>query len=319
MSDVAPGGRRSRHQSRRWHPAEEPGGFRNLDVAGELRVRIDPRCRPRRPGAVGHQVQQPAALQVDQTGDPSGRRRRVPEERSSRPSRGPPSPPDEQRRPPVGCRGQPPPASRSPSHPEVTRDRGQRVGVLADPPTGLSAGSLGQHLPGTDRGRPPARTSKPSRPSSLVADALRWWAQLGPPVLPTSHIRKIGEVPGAVQAAPTSPAAAHRPTLHDESRSICERAPGSRLQLGSVSCSVVSGACAARGRAGAGPRPARAGRPGCRAGSRPGRPAPEPAVRSTRQPPHGRAVRPRDRRLGPVGRAALWGAGEGAHALSTPQ
>ena len=32
--------------------------------------------RQRRPGAVGHQGQQPAALQVDQTGHPSGRRRR---------------------------------------------------------------------------------------------------------------------------------------------------------------------------------------------------------------------------------------------------
>jgi hypothetical protein len=87
------------------------------------------------------------------------------------------------------------------------------------------------------------------------------------------------------------------------------------LNLGSVSCSVVSWACAARRRAGAGPRPARAGRPGCRAGSRPGRPAPEPAVRSTRQRPHGRAVRPRidgsDRLVGEL----FGGTGEGAHAL----
>src|SRR4029453_16764561 len=41
MSGVAPSGRRARHQSRRWYPAEEPGEFRILDVAGELRVRID--------------------------------------------------------------------------------------------------------------------------------------------------------------------------------------------------------------------------------------------------------------------------------------
>ena len=45
----------------------------------------------------------------------------------------------------------PPPAPRSPANAEVTSDRGHRVGVLADPPTGLSAGSLGQHRPGTDR------------------------------------------------------------------------------------------------------------------------------------------------------------------------
>jgi hypothetical protein len=88
---------------------------------------------------------------------------------------------------------------------------------------------------------------------------------------------------------------------------IGERVPGSMLHLGSVRCSVVVGwVCAARRRTGAGPRPARAGRPGCRAGSRPGRPAPEPAVRSTRQRPHGRAVRPRGRRFGPADRGAVW-------------
>jgi len=87
---------------------------------------------------------------------------------------------------------------------------------------------------------------------------------------------------------------------------IGERVPGSMLDLGSVSCSVVVGwVCAARRRAGAGPRPARACRPGCRAGSWPGRPAPEPAVRSTRQRPFGRAVRPRGRRFGRAGRGAL--------------
>jgi hypothetical protein len=36
--------------------------------------------------------------------------------------------------------------------PQVASDRCDRVGVLADPPAGLSAGSLGQHRPGTDRG-----------------------------------------------------------------------------------------------------------------------------------------------------------------------
>jgi hypothetical protein len=78
----------------------------------------------------------------------------LPEERSSRPGRRPPPPPDEQRRPPAGRRGPHRPHHGRPANPEVTRDRGHGVGVLADPPTGLGAGSLGQHRPGTDRGRP---------------------------------------------------------------------------------------------------------------------------------------------------------------------
>ena len=39
---------------------------------------------------------------------------------------------------------------------------------------------------------------------------------LGPPVLQTSDIRKLCEVPGAVLTAPTPPSAGHHPTLHDE-------------------------------------------------------------------------------------------------------
>jgi hypothetical protein len=79
-----------------------------------------------------------------------------------------------------------------------------------------------------NRHSPPATTGgedlKPSKPSSLEADALL----VDPPgasCLADVSIRKIGEVPGAVQAAPTSSVAAHRPTVHDESRSICERVP----------------------------------------------------------------------------------------------
>jgi hypothetical protein len=41
-----------------------------------------------------------------------------------------------------------------PANPQVTSDRGHRVGVLADPPAGLGAGPLGQHRPRTDRRRP---------------------------------------------------------------------------------------------------------------------------------------------------------------------
>jgi hypothetical protein len=96
------------------------------------------------PGAVGHQVQQPAVLQVDQTGYPSGGRCR--------------SCPKKARL--VQAEGRHPLQTSS-----VVHERGAVVltaritvaqptprsrataatawGVLADPPTGLSAGSLG--------------------------------------------------------------------------------------------------------------------------------------------------------------------------------
>jgi hypothetical protein len=40
-----------------------------------------------------------------------------------------------------------------PADPQVAGDRRHRVGVLADPPTRLGAGPLGQHRPRTDGGR----------------------------------------------------------------------------------------------------------------------------------------------------------------------
>jgi hypothetical protein len=110
------------------------------------------------PGAVGHQVQQPAALQVDQTGDPSGRRRRGCPKNARL----------------VQAEGRPPLQTSSavhqrgavvshrlhhgrPANPEVTRDRGHGVGVLADPPTVLSAGPPGPAPPWNGSG-PPARS-----------------------------------------------------------------------------------------------------------------------------------------------------------------
>jgi hypothetical protein len=45
------------------------------------------------------------------------------------------------------------PHHRRPANPQVAGDRGDRVGVLADAPTGLGAGPLGQHRPRPDRGR----------------------------------------------------------------------------------------------------------------------------------------------------------------------
>jgi hypothetical protein len=40
-----------------------------------------------------------------------------------------------------------------PADPKVTGDRGDRVGILADPSAGLGPSSLGQHRPRPDRGR----------------------------------------------------------------------------------------------------------------------------------------------------------------------
>jgi hypothetical protein len=45
------------------------------------------------------------------------------------------------------------PHHRRPADPQVTSDRGDRMGVLAHPPAGLGAGPAGQHRPGTDRRR----------------------------------------------------------------------------------------------------------------------------------------------------------------------
>jgi hypothetical protein len=149
------------------------------------------------PGAVGHQVQQPAALQVDQTG-PSG----LSEESSSRPSRRPLPPPDEQRRPPAGCRGPHRPHRPQhgrPANAEVTSDRGHRVGVLADPPPGLSAGSLGQRRPGTDRGRPPAQVPTPQAGSRQRQIRLR---QTAPP----DSRHWAGRVPGPCAGRGARPA-----------------------------------------------------------------------------------------------------------------
>ena len=65
-------GHRSRGHRTRGHWTLTP------DTGRRMLLRTGPEAsRHGGPGAVGHQLQQPAALQVDQTGDPSGRRRRV--------------------------------------------------------------------------------------------------------------------------------------------------------------------------------------------------------------------------------------------------
>jgi len=76
----------------------------------------------RGPGAVGHQLQQPTALQVDQTGDPPGRRHpggfqdvRLVQAQGRHPLAG------GWDRPPAGRRARAPPASPSPSPPPKSR------------------------------------------------------------------------------------------------------------------------------------------------------------------------------------------------------
>jgi hypothetical protein len=119
-----------------WRPSTKPAVYRG-------------------PGAVGHQVQQPAALQVHQAGDPPGGHDagRLEEARLVQAERG-----DTGKA--LGVVHQPGavvahrPHDGLPADPEVTSDRRHRMGVLADPPARLGAGALGQHHPRTDRRRP---------------------------------------------------------------------------------------------------------------------------------------------------------------------
>jgi hypothetical protein len=107
----------------------------------------------RGPGAVGHHIQQPATLEIDQASDVPSRRQAGGLEEAGlvQAERG-----DtvqaigilHQRPAEIGHR----PHHGRPANPEVTRHRRDRVGVLADPPTGLGAGPLGQDRPRTDRG-----------------------------------------------------------------------------------------------------------------------------------------------------------------------
>jgi hypothetical protein len=60
-----------------------------------------------------------------------------------------------------------------------------------------------------------ARTWKPSRSSSLEAEALLCWPTWGLLLADVRHPQAM-QVPGAILAAPTSPSATHHPTLHDE-------------------------------------------------------------------------------------------------------
>jgi hypothetical protein len=109
----------------------------------------------RGPGAVGHQVQQPAALQVHQAGYvPGGRQASGLEEAGLvQPERGDTvqagrvlhqHPAVIPHRPHHG----------RPANPQVAGDRRDRVGVLADPSAGLGAGPFGQHRPRADGGHP---------------------------------------------------------------------------------------------------------------------------------------------------------------------
>jgi hypothetical protein len=108
----------------------------------------------RGPGAVGHYVQQPATLQVDQPGhiasgrDPGGLEEGglVQAKRGDTVQAGGVV---HQRGAVLNHR----PHDGRPANPQVAGDRRHRVGVLADPPARLGAGPLGQHRPRPDGGR----------------------------------------------------------------------------------------------------------------------------------------------------------------------
>jgi hypothetical protein len=126
------------------------------------------------PGPVAYQVQQPAALQVHQAGDPPGGRqaRRLAEAGLIQPKRGHILQPPRviHQRPAVVSHR---PHHRLPANPEVTGHRRHRVGVLADPPAGLGAGPLGQYHPRSDPSYPlspgPHPTSRlPTAPDPLA-------------------------------------------------------------------------------------------------------------------------------------------------------
>jgi hypothetical protein len=128
----------------------------------------------RGPGAVGHYIQQPATLQVDQAGDPpGGRQAGCPKEaRLVQPERGH----TVQACGVVHQQGAvlvDGPHDGHPADPEVTGDRRHRVGVLADPPAGLGPGPLGQHRPRVNRPRllgpgPHSTGRLPTAPQALA-------------------------------------------------------------------------------------------------------------------------------------------------------
>jgi hypothetical protein len=108
----------------------------------------------RGPGAVGHHIQQATLLQVDQAGHIAGGRQAGGLEEGGlvQAKRGHPvqAPGVLHQLGPVFVH---PPHDGRPADPEVTGDRGDGVGVLADPPAGLGPGPFGQHRPRTDAGR----------------------------------------------------------------------------------------------------------------------------------------------------------------------
>ena len=161
------------------------------------------------PGAVGHQVQQPAALQVDQTGDPSGRRRRGCPKNARL----------------VQAEGRHPPRRAAPSPSGVPWSATARITVaqptprsrataatawefLADPTTGLSAGSLGQHRPGTDRGRPLGPGVHPAGWRTTAPDPLAPGQHTGrPPTEQVAHPDRTAAVELGPYPRPLHPTA----------------------------------------------------------------------------------------------------------------
>jgi hypothetical protein len=130
----------------------------------------------RSPGPVGDHIQQPTTLQIHQTSDVPGRccAGGLEEAGLIQPERGHPVQAGRifhQRGAVIGHR----PHHRRPANPQIPGDRGDRVGVLADPPARLGPGPLGQHRPSSDHGHllgpGPDRTGRfPTTPHPFAPD-----------------------------------------------------------------------------------------------------------------------------------------------------
>jgi hypothetical protein len=167
----------------------------------------------RSPGAVGYHIQQPTPLQVDQAGHPSGGRDpgRL-EEAGLVQAKGGDTVQARgvvhQRSAVVSHRSH----DGRPANPQVTGDRGDRVGVLADPPTRLGPRPLGQHRPRSDPSHPlgpgphptgrlptapdplaPAQHDRPTTDRQIAYPDRAAAVELGPhPAAPTANHRGRG-------------------------------------------------------------------------------------------------------------------------------
>jgi hypothetical protein len=104
-----------------------------------------------------------------------------------------------------------------PADPQVTGHRGDRVGVLADPPARLGAGPLGQHRPGADRRCPLGPGADPAGGLRTAPD----------PLAPGQHYRPATDG----QVAHPDPAAAMELSPHPTTLTADHGCSGLDLEL----------------------------------------------------------------------------------------